>query len=59
MGTKREIPGPFTIEEMINRQIGYELAATSGYRRYGHLDTGWTLDELWEMKESFERLDDD
>ena len=59
MRTRREIPGPFTIEEMINRQRAYELAVTAGYRRYGHLDTGWTLDELWEMKESFEQLDDD
>lgn len=58
MGTNRAIPGPFTIDEMLNRQIGYELAIKAGSRRYGHLDTGWTIDELWEMKESFERLED-
>jgi hypothetical protein len=58
MDKGREIPGPFTIDEWINRQTSYELAVTAGYRRHDHLDTGWTLDELWEMKESFKSLDD-
>lgn len=59
MGTFREIPGPFTIDEMLTRQAAYELARRAGKWRYDHLDTGWTFDELLEMKESFERLEDD
>jgi hypothetical protein len=58
MDKQRGIPGPFTIDEWITRQISYELAVTAGYRKYDHLDTGWTLDELWEMKESFKSLED-
>ena len=58
MGMQRKIPGPFTIDEFINRQIAYELAVTAGYRRYGHLDTGWSLDELQDMKDGFDRLED-
>jgi hypothetical protein len=58
MDNERGIPGPFTIDEWINRQISYELAVTARCRRYDHLDTGWTLDELWEIKESFKSLED-
>lgn len=59
MGTFREIPGPFTIDELLNRQLACELAMKTGYRRYEHLDTGWTIDELLEMKASLDQLEDD
>ncbi len=55
---ERQIPGPFTIDELIQRQKAYILAIRAGMFRPDHLDTGWSLDELWDMKESLERLDD-
>lgn len=64
-GDHKPIPGPFTIDEMINQQMAYELAKKAGLSRYEHLNwdhpdgTGWTLDDLLEMKASFELLDDD
>lgn len=58
MGNHPGIPGPFTIDEWINRQRAYELAIKAGKFRYDHLDTGWTLEQLFEMKEAFESLED-
>ena len=58
MAIHRQIPGPFTIDEMIGRQQSYEVALKAGKYRYDHLDTGWSLDELFEMKASFDSLDD-
>ena len=58
MATHRQIPGPFTVDELITRQCAYEVALKAGKYRYDHLDTGWSLDELLEMKASFDSLDD-
>lgn len=44
---------------MLNRQRAYELAIKCGKWRYEHLDTGWTIAELEEMKESLDQLEDD
>ncbi len=58
MSDRREIPGPFTIDNMISRQHAYIVAIRAGKFRYEHLDTGYSLEELWDMKESLERLED-
>lgn len=44
---------------MLNRQLAYELAIKCGKYRYEHLDTGWSVEELVEMKESLDQLEDD
>lgn len=58
MRDERHVPGPFDIDELISRQLSYELAVRAGKYRFDHLDTGYSLQELWELKESFERLED-